>query len=59
MYLPKTKIEKCVIPGIQEIGTEVEWNKLWEKFTEEKDAAEKNKLMYGLTGIRDESILRK
>lgn len=40
-------------------GSETEWNKMFERFSKENNAAEKVKLMNGLAGIRSSFILKK
>lgn len=44
---------------MKQIGGESEWNLMFKRFSEEKNAAEKMKLMNGLAGIRSASILQK
>lgn len=44
---------------MRHFGGEKEWNVMFKRFTEEKNAAEKLKLMSGLAGIQSVSILQK
>ena len=41
------------------IGGEAEWNKMFEKFTKEKNSVEKLNLMSGLAGVRSASLLKR
>lgn len=45
--------------GMNSVGGEAEWNKMFEKFVNETDSTEKLKLMYGLSGIKSSWILSK
>lgn len=44
---------------MKQIGDEADWNVMFKRFSEEKNAAEKVQLMNGLAGIRSASILQK
>lgn len=45
--------------GMKSVGTETEWNSMFELFASEQDATEKVKLQAALTAIREPWILRK
>ncbi|XP_043274166.1 glutamyl aminopeptidase-like [Venturia canescens] len=45
--------------GMSHVGEEAEWNIMLQKFVEESNAVEKNKLMKGLAGVRSSWILKK
>lgn len=45
--------------GMRSVGTEVEWNRMFELFAKEQDASEKSKLLSGLAAISQPWILRK
>ncbi|XP_058810671.1 glutamyl aminopeptidase-like isoform X2 [Phymastichus coffea] len=45
--------------GMSHIGGEAEWDVMFQRFTKEGNAAEKNKLMLGLAGVRSKFILEK
>lgn len=45
--------------GMRSVGTETEWNKMFELFANEQDATEKVKLQSGLAAISQPWILRK
>ncbi|XP_031783197.1 glutamyl aminopeptidase isoform X1 [Nasonia vitripennis] len=45
--------------GMNHAGSETEWNKMFDRFINESNAAEKVKLMNGLAGIRSSFILKK
>lgn len=41
------------------VGGEAEWDIMFQRFAREGNAAEKNKLMNGLAGVRSKFILEK
>jgi hypothetical protein len=48
-----------ILAGMNYVGGEDKWNIMFQRFTNETDAAEKMKLMHGLAGIRSNEILKK
>ncbi|XP_001358398.3 glutamyl aminopeptidase [Drosophila pseudoobscura] len=45
--------------GMQSVGNQEIWEKVWELFVNEADASEKSKLMYGLAAVQEPWILQR
>ena len=45
--------------GMKSVGTEKEWEIMWQLFVDEQDAVEKVKLMNGLAAVKESWILQK
>jgi len=57
---PKADVRETVYYyGIQSVGSQEDWDAVWELFVNESDASEKSKLMYGLSAIQIPWILQR
>lgn len=45
--------------GMQHVGKQEEWEKMWDLFVLEQDASEKTKLMFGLAAIKVPWLLKR
>jgi len=58
LYCQEILMERKILLGMRYHSDENEWNVMFEKFKDETDPNEKNKIMRGLAGIQSTEVLK-